>query len=34
VVRQVVHTGTGHSYSGLDAPALLRSVVDALPPRA
>lgn len=33
VVRQVVRTTVGHSYTGLGTPAVLRSVVDALPPR-
>lgn len=33
LVRQVVQTQAGHNYTALDAPAVLRSVVDALPPR-
>lgn len=32
-VRQVVHTRVGHSYAGLGAPAVLRSVVDAVAAR-
>lgn len=32
-VREVVHTKVGHSYAGLGSAALLRSVVDGLPPR-